>query len=116
MGSSGEHHGEHGEHLDRSGRAERQRDQGVRWSGRSGSNRRHSASWLSAVEGFFSALTRRRLRRGTFTGIVGLQATIKRYIAEHNQRARPFVWTKPAAAISNTVNQAPEPFVCVTAL
>ena len=28
-----------------------------------------SASWLNAVEGFFSALTRRRLRRGTFTGL-----------------------------------------------
>ena len=37
-----------------------------------------SASWLTAVEGFFSALTRRRLRRGTFTGVVDLQAAIKR--------------------------------------
>src|SRR3954452_20856346 len=60
-----------------------------------------AASWLNAVEGFFSALTRRRLRRGTFTGVVDLQAAIKRSIAEHNQRARPFVWTKPAAAIPN---------------
>jgi transposase len=58
-----------------------------------------SASWLNAVEGFFSALLRRRLRRGTFTGIVDLQAAIKRYIAEHNKRPGPFVWTKPAAAI-----------------
>jgi transposase len=61
-----------------------------------------SASWLNAVEGFFSALSRRRLRRGTFTGIVDLQAAIKRYIAEHNERPRPFVWTKPAAAILNS--------------
>ena len=50
-----------------------------------------SASWLNAVEGFFSALTRRRLRRGSFTGVVDLQAAIKRHIAEHNRRARPFV-------------------------
>ena len=61
-----------------------------------------SASWLNAVEGFFSALSRRRLRRGTFTGIVDLQAAIKRYIAEHNERPKPFVWTKPAAAILNS--------------
>ena len=70
-----------------------------------------SASWLNAVEGFFSALTRRRLRRGTFTGIVDLQAAIKRYIAEHNQRARPFVWTKPAAQILSAVSRLPEPSV-----
>jgi transposase len=70
-----------------------------------------SASWLNAVEGFFSTLTRRRLRRGTFTGIVDLQAAIKRYIAEHNQRAKPFIWTKPAAQILSAVSRVPEPSV-----
>lgn len=70
-----------------------------------------SASWLNAVEGFFSALARRRLRRGSFTGIVDLQAAIKRYIAQHNERARPFRWTKPADAILNALNRAPEPSV-----
>ena len=70
-----------------------------------------SASWLNAVEGFFSTLTRRRLRRGTFTGIVDLQVAIKRYIGEHNQSPRPFVWTKPAAAIFDALNRAPEPSV-----
>jgi transposase len=70
-----------------------------------------SASWLNTVEGFFSALTRRRLRRGTFTGIVDLQAAIKRYIAEHNERAQPFVWIKPAAQILSAVSRVPEPSV-----
>ena len=70
-----------------------------------------SASWMNAVEGFFSALARRRLRRGSFTGIVDLQAAIKRYIAQHNERARPFRWTKPADAILNALNRAPEPSV-----
>jgi transposase len=37
-----------------------------------------SASWLNAVEGFFSILTRRRLRRGAFKGVVDLQAAINR--------------------------------------
>ncbi|SEP29865.1 DDE superfamily endonuclease [Methylobacterium sp. ap11] len=35
-----------------------------------------SASWMNAVEGFFSALTPRRLKRGNFSGIVDLQAVI----------------------------------------
>ena len=36
---------------------------------------------------------------------------IKRYIAEHNRRARPFVWTKPAAGILAAVSRSPEPSV-----
>ena len=58
-----------------------------------------SASWLNAVEGFFSVLTRRRLRRGVFKGVVDLQAAINRYLKEHNADPKPFVWTKPAAQI-----------------
>jgi transposase len=41
-----------------------------------------SGSWLNAVEGFFSAMTRRRLRRGVFRSLVDLQAAIHRYLAE----------------------------------
>ncbi len=58
-----------------------------------------SASWLNAVEGFFSILTRRRLRRGVFKGVVDLQAAINRYLKEHNADPKPFVWTKPASKI-----------------
>jgi transposase len=70
-----------------------------------------SASWLNAVEGFFSTLTRRRLQRGVFQSIVDLQAAINRYIKEHNQDPRPFTWTadpdRVLAAISRG-NQALE--------
>jgi transposase len=55
-----------------------------------------SGSWLNAVETFFSALTRRRIRRGSFHSIVDLQAAINRYIQEHNDDPKPFTWTKPA--------------------
>ena len=41
-----------------------------------------SGSWLNAVETFFSALTRRRLRRGVFRSIIELQAAINRYIVQ----------------------------------
>jgi hypothetical protein len=49
--------------------------------------------WLNAVETFFSAMTRRRLRRGVFRSLVDLQAAIHRYMAEHNADPKPFVWT-----------------------
>ena len=58
-----------------------------------------SASWLNAVEGFFAQLTWRRLQRGVFHSLVDLQAAINRYLAEHNQAPRPFVWTAEPEAI-----------------
>ena len=48
-----------------------------------------SGSWLNAVENFFSVLTRKRIRRGSFHSIVDLQAAIKRYLAEHNTSPNP---------------------------
>ena len=53
-----------------------------------------SASWLNAVEGFFSIITRRRIRRGVFKSVSDLQDAIRRYLREHNGKAaKPFVWT-----------------------
>ena len=68
-----------------------------------------SASWLNAVEGFFSALTRRRLKRGSFHAVVDLQAAINRYIHDHNADPKPFVWTKPAESILAKINRLPVP-------
>jgi transposase len=70
-----------------------------------------SGSWLNAVENFFSALTRRRLRRGAFSSIVDLQAAINRYLDEHNQNPKPFVWTKPAKDILAKIDRLPVPSV-----
>ena len=53
----------------------------------------------NAVETFFSALTRRRLKRGSFHSVVDLQAAINRYIAEHNHDPKPFAWTTTPAQI-----------------
>ena len=70
-----------------------------------------SGSWLNAVESFFSALTRRRIRRGTFHSVADLQAAINRYIDQHNDDPKPFVWTKPAKTILEKTNQMPVPSV-----
>jgi transposase len=53
-----------------------------------------SGSWLNAVETVFWALTRRRLKRGSFHSIVDLHAAINRYIAKHNDDPKPFTSTK----------------------
>ena len=63
-----------------------------------------SGSWLNAVETFFSALTRRRLKRGTFHSVIDLQAAIHRYIAEHNDNPKPFTWTRTSAQILAKLN------------
>jgi hypothetical protein len=58
-----------------------------------------SASWLNAVENFFSKMTRQRIRRGVFRSIVDLQSAINAYLAEHNAHPKPFVWAQSANAI-----------------
>jgi hypothetical protein len=43
-----------------------------------------------AVEGLFAKLTRQRLKPGVFTSIVDLQAAINRFIAETNDKPKPY--------------------------
>ena len=64
-----------------------------------------SASWLNAVEGFFAKLTKQRLKRGVFHSIVDLQAAINRFLVEHNQNPKPFVWTADPDKIIDKVNR-----------
>src|SRR5918994_167980 len=64
-----------------------------------------ACSWLNAVETFFAALTKRRLRRGVFGSIVDLQAAIKRYIAAHNTEPKPFVWTADPDRVLAAINR-----------
>ena len=66
-----------------------------------------SASWLNAVESFFSKMTRQRIRRGVFHSIVDLQSAINAYLAEHNANPKPFVWTQSADAILAKLDRFP---------
>src|SRR5437763_2045588 len=66
-----------------------------------------SGSWLNAVESFFSTLTRKRIRRGSFHSIVDLQAAINHYLAEHNAEPRPFAWKASAASILAKLDRLP---------
>jgi transposase len=70
-----------------------------------------SASWINAVEGFFSAITRRRIRRGVFKSVPDLQNAIIRYIHDHNRAAKPFAWTTSADTIFGKLARLPVPSV-----
>jgi transposase len=65
-----------------------------------------SASWLNMVERFFRDLTVNRLRRGVFTSVPALTAAIDEYVAHHNTKPKPFIWTKSAADILQKVIRA----------
>lgn len=66
-----------------------------------------SASWLNAVEGWFSQLERRAIYRGVFTSVKELRDEIKRFIKAHNaESAKPFKWTKSARSIIDAVDRA----------
>ena len=66
-----------------------------------------SASWLNAVEGWFSQFERRALQRGTFTSVAELREAIRQFIKAHNaETAKPFRWTASANAIIAATNRA----------
>lgn len=58
-----------------------------------------SASWLNLVERWFSLLTERQLRRGVHRSTRELEQAIKEFLAVHNTDPKPFIWTKTADQI-----------------
>lgn len=58
-----------------------------------------SASWLNLVERFFAQITSRRIRRGSYSSVDDLEAAIHDYLAQHNEKPKPFKWTKTAEDI-----------------
>jgi len=64
------------------------------------------ASWLNLVEVWFSILTRKSVRRGSFDTVRALVTHIRRYIETWNHHPQPFVWTKePADLIKKIVRR-----------
>ncbi|MGH2695088.1 MAG: IS630 family transposase [Actinomycetota bacterium] len=51
------------------------------------------ASWLNQVELFFSILTRRLIKRGSFASREEMIERIMAFIADYNRTAKPFAWT-----------------------
>ena len=67
-----------------------------------------SASWLNLVERFFAEITSRRIRRGSYSSVDDLEATIFEYLAQHNEKSKPFRWTKTAHDILTRERRALE--------
>ena len=64
-----------------------------------------SSSWVNMVEGFFSQLSTKALRRGTFASVPDLIAAIDAYLTANNTNPTPFTWTKTADQIVEKVQR-----------
>jgi len=62
-----------------------------------------SASWLNLVERWFGLLTERQIKRGSHRSTLALEQAIRDYLATYNRDPRPFVWTKSADEILQSV-------------
>jgi transposase len=60
-------------------------------------------SWLNLVERWFAELTNKRIRRGVFRSVKELETAIREYIDVHNDAPKPFVWTKTADQILDSI-------------
>ena len=59
---------------------------------------------MNLVEVFFSIITRKAIRRGSFTSITELTTAIRNFITSYNTDCQPFTWTKPADIIISKAN------------
>jgi transposase len=62
-----------------------------------------SSSWLNLVERWFAELTTKLLRRGTHRSVRQLNSDIRAWIDTWNEEPRPFVWTKTADEILDSI-------------
>src|ERR1700677_467459 len=60
-------------------------------------------SWLNLVERWFAELTNKRIRRGAFRSVRELESAIREFIDVHNEDPKPFVWTRTADQILDSM-------------
>ena len=62
-----------------------------------------SSSWLNLVERWFGELTTKKLRCGTHRSVRALNADIRAWIKTWNEDPKPYVWTKTAEQILDSI-------------
>jgi transposase len=62
-----------------------------------------SSSWLNLVERWFAELTTKKLRRAAHRSVYQLNTDIRAWIATWNENPRPYVWTKTADQILESI-------------
>jgi transposase len=64
-----------------------------------------SASWLNLVERWFAELTTKKLRRSAHRSVPALNKDIRAWIKTWNDDPRPYVWTKTADQILESITR-----------
>ena len=64
-----------------------------------------SSSWLNLVERWFGELTTKLLKRGAHRSVRALNADIRQWIETWNENPRPYVWTKTAEQILDSISR-----------
>ena len=62
-----------------------------------------SSSWLNLVERWFGELTSKLLKRGAHRTVTALNQDIRAWIETWNEDPKPYVWTKPAEQILESI-------------
>jgi len=64
------------------------------------------ASWVNLIERWFSEITTKSIRRGSWSSVRDLERAILRYIKDWNHQKRKLVWTKSAGQILQSMKKA----------
>jgi transposase len=64
-----------------------------------------SSSWLNLVERWFAELTTKKLKRSAHRSVPQLNTDIRAWIETWNQNPQPFVWTKTADQILDSITR-----------
>jgi transposase len=64
-----------------------------------------SSSWINLVERWFAELTTKKLKRSAHTSVAQLNQDIRAWIETWNENPRPYVWTKPAEQILESISR-----------
>ena len=62
-----------------------------------------SSSWINQVERWFGFLTEQKIKRGAHQSVRALEDDIRDWIADWNTHPRPFIWTKTAEEILDSL-------------
>jgi transposase len=61
------------------------------------------SSWINQVERWFGFLTEQKIRRGVHKSVAALEKDIRGWIKDWNTHPRPFIWTKTAEEILESI-------------
>ena len=64
-----------------------------------------SSSWINQVERWFGFITDELIRRGSHTSVQALEADIRAWAKGWNEDPKPFIWTKPAEQILESIGR-----------